>query len=438
MNAGFKDAQGLLDSMASAESAKAASADNALTQKFLDRLAGFTSVDQVNAFRGSAEANALHEQLSSDSKAKVRGGFDARVAQLQQQATAAQQTTTNKQAFDLSQLRESQRGIVDKHAELVANGDFEAARALREGNRSLVDLGAMANHATLAERAWLEQGQRDQEVALKLSDHKFRQEMQPLEKERTVLGIDALKQAAADVKKREALLEGQRAAEVLQSRISGMERDMNDKGNAYREGVWSPSRARELTQILVSNGIGENPEQRQKLVKMFSDMGDGYTKETTDPVTGKVTKEKQTIPFSVVVASALGANNKLFNFGWNDGYAKSAKENFINAMEQADVRKLSPSELSEAKTQYDARVGEVAKSVEFRKPPQMSDAEYKQVLANRVALKLKAAGLEAPTLTGSQKRGKIADDLSMYQRLIDARLEAAGTPVSKAPHMQLR
>lgn len=327
---------------------QADTAAEANVQGFLDRIQGARTPEEIAALQESGELDTLRAGLRPQDLAQVRGAEDARLTSLMQQTTA-------RNAFDDQALARSRLPLINQAAMLAAQGDEAGLNKLLAEQ----DLGDEAKFVTQLQSTLDARANRErQQVLQRREDTNFRhqQSMRPFELAAKALSVQASQEQISAAQENRALSKKQREQLEAAGKLEAERQLLKDTGNVYADGIFDPSDTQAINEMMVANGIGDSPGERQAIIRRIGKVAEqGLEYVDKD---GKLATKKVPIPKSLITQAILGSHDQLVNyranglggsgswFGWNEGWANSMEENLRTALRRGLDDKENPRNLT--------------------------------------------------------------------------------------------
>jgi hypothetical protein len=295
--------------------------NEANVQKFLDRLQGARTPEEVLALQQTGELDTLRSALTPKDLARVRGAEETRAASLMQQLTA-------KSTFETQQAAAKAAPIKDQIMSMYMTGDpAQQARAkeLFAANPNIPGGAELVKSMNAF----------DQDKATR----DFQAKLNPLKLQEAELSIENNKSSAAYQEEQRKLLADQRAAQATQNRLQAEAQFLRETGNVYADGVFNPNDTQALHEMMVKAGIGDDPGERQAVIERLSKIANQEL-EYRD-ADGKIRKQSIPVPMSLARQAILGSKDQMFNL-WNQGYANTMEKNLRASMRAGLENKDAP------------------------------------------------------------------------------------------------
>lgn len=309
-------------------------------QAFLDALSQAKTPEDLATLQGSGQLQTLQARLTAQDRGAVRGADEARLAGLRQQVTAGQQ-------FDENQVLFNQRQAEDQAAQLIAMNTPEARAQAQEiintdltRNRAKFQsaMSAAAVAATERDRATTKFGWDGQEEGRKAAKAKREAEAATVDNTyKTTLTAASEAARVASVSQQEVAKQ-QLAAAAANAKAEAQTKFLKESGNVYSDGVFNPNDTQTLNEMMVKNGIGDSPGERQAIIRRLQQMGGEVELQYVDG-NNKLATKKVPIPMSLVKSSILGSSDQTMNW-WNEGWANEMEANLKKSMRQVGEKQL--------------------------------------------------------------------------------------------------
>jgi hypothetical protein len=303
--------------------------NEANVQKFLDRLQGARTPEEVLALQQTGELDTLRSVLTPKDLARVRGAEETRAASLMQQLTA-------KSTFETQQAAAKAAPIKDQILSMYMTGDPAQQARAKE---------LFVANPNIPGGAELVKSMNDFDQVKATRD--FQAQLNPLKLQAERQNLESSKSNAAYQEEQRQMLADERAAKAIQAKLDAETKNLRDNNNIYADGVLQAGDSQELSDALMKAGV-KDPGERTDIIKAIFENAT-YTTEGTD---AKGNRIKQTVPLPKKVAmdAAMSAYNGWFSTA--GGSAKDAIKKLMSEVREYELDGGGKAKLSKAAVDF--------------------------------------------------------------------------------------